>query len=67
MSITETQPQANIVPFLTLMNPNVKLHAIVEMITQQTEFGEITFTVNIKNGEADVKSLNTVVRKRYKY
>jgi hypothetical protein len=67
MSIIETQPQANIVPFLTLLNPNVKLHAVVEMIVQQTEFGEITFTVNIKGGEAKVESLNTVIRKRYKY
>jgi len=67
MLITETQMQASIVPFLTLLKPNVKLHAAVEMIVQQTEFGEITFTVMIKKGEADFKTLNTVIRKRYKY
>ena len=67
MSITETQLQANIVPFLVLLNPNVRLHALVELITQKTEFGEVTFTVMIKDGVADLKTLNTVIRKRYKY
>ena len=67
MSTTETQLQASIIPFLTILKPNVKLHAVVELIAQKTEFGEITFTVMLKNGVADTKTLNTVIRKRYKY
>jgi hypothetical protein len=67
MLITTTQLQASIVPFLTLMSPNARLHAAIEMTVQKVEFGEITFTVTIKDGVADLKTFSPVVRKRYKY
>jgi hypothetical protein len=67
MLTTTTQQQANIVPFLALLNPNVKFHAVVEMLVQKVEFGEITITANLKDGVVDLKTLGSVVRKRYKY
>ena len=67
MLITSAPQQQNIIPFLTLLNPNVKLHAVMEMVVQKAKFGEITFTMTIKNGVAELKTLGTVVRKRRKY
>jgi hypothetical protein len=67
MLTTPTQLQASIVPFLTLLKPNVKFHAAVEATVQKMNYGEATFTVTLKDGGVDLKSFSVVVRKRIKY
>lgn len=67
MSITQTELQGSIVPFLTLLSPNVRLHSAVEKDAQELGFGELTYTVELKEGVADLKTLSCVARKRIKY
>lgn len=67
MSTIKTSPQENTVPFLELLKPNVALHAAIERDCQNLNFGQITFTFQIKNGKVDLRSLNTVMSRRYKY
>ena len=67
MSTIATSSPANTVPFLALLSPNAKLHAAIELDAQKTEFGEITYTVVLRGGVADLSTINTVIRKRYKY
>jgi len=67
ITLTRVQLQASIVPFLTLMAPNAKFHAAMELTAQRMQYGEVTFTVNLNQGAVDMKSLNVVVRKRIKY
>jgi hypothetical protein len=67
MLITEIALQANTIPFLALLKPNVALHAAIERDVQGLEFGTITYTFQIKDGKVDLKSLNTVMSRRYKY
>lgn len=50
-----------------ILRKNELLHVVVENEVRQTPFGTITFTVEVKNGVVDMKSLNVVKQKRTKY
>lgn len=49
------------------LSPNLSLHAAIEKDSQSVGYGEITYTVMVKNGKADMGTLSTVIRKRKKY
>lgn len=50
-----------------LLLKNTQLHTIVENEVRQTPFGTITFNVELRNGEADIGTLNIVKNRRRKY
>jgi len=50
-----------------LLSQNLALHAVIEKDVQTTDFGEITYVVELKDGVADMDTLNITIRKRYKY
>lgn len=49
------------------LSKNSPLHLIVENEVRQTPFGQITFNVEIVNGEARIETLNIVKNRRRKY
>jgi phosphoribosylaminoimidazole carboxylase (NCAIR synthetase) len=46
---------------------NSQLHLIVENEVRQTPFGQITFNIELKDGVAQVDTLNIVKNRRRKY
>lgn len=49
------------------LNRNLPLHIIVESEVRQTPFGTITVNVEVKNGVADLTTINVVKSRRRKY
>lgn len=50
-----------------LLSPNLPLHIILENEVVQTQYGQITFNVIIKDGKAHIETLNIVKNKRIRY
>jgi len=57
----------NILALQKLLSPNLPLHIILENEVAQTQYGQITFNVIIKDGEAHIETLNIVKNKRIRY
>lgn len=52
---------------LKQLSKNSLIHLILENEVRTTPFGQITFTVEIRNGMAQIETLNVVKNKRIKY
>jgi len=52
---------------LKKLQSNTSLHLVVENEVRQTPFGQITFTVQVKNSVAQIETLNVVKNRRRKY
>ena len=50
-----------------LLELNLPLHIIIESEVQRTPFGQITFTVLIKDGVSQLGTLNIVKNRRRRY
>lgn len=50
-----------------LLKRNLLFHVLVENEVQQTPFGQLTFNIMIKEGVAQIETLNLVKSKRRKY
>ena len=50
-----------------LLEPNLAFHALIENEVRQTPFGQLTFNVIIKDGVAQIGTLNLVKSRRRKY
>jgi len=50
-----------------LLSPNLPLHIIIENEVGQTQYGQITFNVILKDSEAHIETLNIVKNKRIRY
>ena len=50
-----------------IIKRNLLFHVLVENEVQQTPFGQLTFNIMIKEGVAQIETLNLVKSKRRKY
>lgn len=50
-----------------LLKKNSSLHLVVANEVRQTPFGQITFNVELKDGVAQIDTLNVVKNRRRKY
>jgi len=66
-STTKMLNQENTTNLYKLLSPNLALHAVIEKDIQTTDYGELTYVVELKDGVADMSTLNITIRKRYKY
>jgi len=66
-STTKMLNQENTTNLYELLQTNLALHAVIEKDIQTTDFGELTYVVELKDGVADMSTLNITIRKRYKY
>jgi len=49
------------------LEKNINLHIVLENQIQQMEYGQMTLTVQLSNGTAQMTTLNLVKQKRKKY
>lgn len=49
------------------LEKNLMFHVLVEKIVQETQYGNVTFNIRLKDGVVDLQSLNIVRNKRIKY
>jgi len=50
-----------------LLSANLPLHAIIENEVRLTPFGQITFTLMVKDGVAQIETLNIIKSRRRRY
>ena len=50
-----------------LLHRNFLLHLIIENEVKLLKYGTITINVELKNGQADITTINIVANKRIKY
>jgi len=50
-----------------LLSNNLPLHIILENEVRQTQYGQITFNVILKDSKAHIETLNVVKNKRIRY
>ena len=50
-----------------LLSHNFLLHLIIENEVKLLKYGTITINIELKNGQADITTINIVANKRIKY
>jgi len=50
-----------------LLSHNFLLHLIIENEVKLLKYGTITINIELKNGQADITTINIVAKKRIKY
>ena len=50
-----------------LLHRNFLLHLIIENEVKLLKYGTITINIELKNGQADITTINIVANKRIKY
>jgi len=60
-------PDKSISELNELLSPNIPLHIIIENEVNQTPYGTITFTMQLKDGQVIVDTLNIVKNRRLRY
>ena len=61
------QMPESILDLQKLLSRNLAFHAVISQEVKETPYGQITFNIVLKNGEAQLSTLNIVSNKRTKY
>ena len=61
------QTPESILDLQKLLSRNLAFHAVISQEVKETPYGQITFNIVLKNGEALLNTLNIVSNKRTKY
>ena len=67
MQNSKPLPSFNIESLYSQLSKNEKLHIIIENEVNKMVYGQMSVNVIIRNGIADLKTLNIVVNKRNRY
>lgn len=57
----------NIEQLNLLLKQNLSLHSIIEAEVLKMQYGQLTVNVELKEGVADLGTLNIVINKRIRY
>ena len=61
------QMPESILDLQKLLSRNLAFHAVISQEVKETPYGQATFNVMLKDGQAQLNTLNVVTNKRTKY